>query len=568
MCHNISAGSLCLPRSSFFVPVLPACRRILLLFVAFALPALADPDARTIHGVVLNSATQEPVPRALVVSDDQRFAALTDDNGAFSFTSPAPAQPNNSSNRNGRVFDSSTTVLRASKPGFLADSSLVLAVRDSDPADKLRVLYLTPEALIVGHVSLPSAGSFDRMSVLLYRRQVADGRARWLPAGSERVRVDGEFRFSELPAGTYKAFTDEFLDRDPLTYDPNGQQFGYPPAFYSSAADFASATPIYVTSGQTAEIELSPALQPYYPIKIFVSNANPGSGFNVTVSLLGHYGPGFTLGYNPGTRTVEGLLPNGTYTLDVIGYEPQPTSGSLTFSVHNAPVENAPLLLSPGGSIPVTIRQDFTPANTNASGSSSRPSPNRVQPVVTLVPADDFSPLPGASLRTRNRENTPDPMLENVLPGRYWVRMENFEYYPSAITSDGSDLLANPLVVAAGGSSSPIDITLRDDFAQISGTVDVPSDAPLPQSPTVYCIPYPESLGRLTPAAVETGSGNLSFQCPNLPPSSYLVLAFDRPQPELEYHNPEAMRAYESKGAIIRVEGNQKESVRVPLIHE
>jgi hypothetical protein len=541
---------------------------MLLLFLTFALPAFAQlPDARTIHGVVLNSATQEPVSRALVGSDDQRFAALTDDNGTFSFTVPTQASARNNNERTGGVsLDNMSIVLRASKPGFLPDSALLLTDRTADPADKPRVIYLTPEALIVGHVTVPAAGSFDRMSVLLYRRQVADGRARWLPAGSERVRVDGSFRFSELPAGTYKAYTDEFLDRDPLTYDPNGQQYGYPPAFYSSAADFASATPINVGAGQTAEIDLLPALQPYYPVKIAVPNANPGSGFNVTVSLLGHYGPGFSLGYNPGTRTVEGLLPNGSFTVDVIGYEPVPTSGSLTFSVHNASVENASLLLSPGGSIPLTIRREFT--NANNAGSSSRPSANRVQPVVTLVPADDFSPLPGASLRTRARDNAPEPMLENVLPGRYWVRMENLEAYPSALSSEGVDLLTNPLVVGPGGTAAPIDLTLRDDFAQINGTVDLPTDASLPQAPTVYCIPYPDPVGRFITAAVETGSSQLSFQCMNLSPSSYLVLAFDRPIPELEYHSPEAMRAYESKGAVIRVEANQKESVHVTLIHQ
>jgi hypothetical protein len=274
------------------------------------------------------------------------------------------------------------------------------------------------------------------------------------------------------------------------------------------------------------------------------------------------------LGYNPGARTVEGLLPNGSYSLDVISYDPQPGSGSLTFSVRNAPVENASLLLVPGGSIPVNIRQDFTAAtNADSSRSASRPSINRSPPVVTLVPADEFSPLPGASLHTRFR-GTVATTLENVLPGRYWVRTENFEVYPSAITSDGVDLLTNPLVVAPGGSSSPIDITLRDDLAQINGTVDLVSDTPAPPSTTVYCIPYPEPIGHLTQAAVEAGPGQLTFQCPNLPPTSYLVLAFDRPQPELEYHNPEAMRAYESRGTVIRIEGNQKESVRVPLIHE
>jgi len=34
----------------------------------------------------------------------------------------------------------------------------------------------------------------------------------------------------ELSAGSYKLLTHELLDRDPLTFNPRGQLFGYPPS--------------------------------------------------------------------------------------------------------------------------------------------------------------------------------------------------------------------------------------------------------------------------------------------------------------------------------------------------
>jgi hypothetical protein len=56
-----------------------------------------------------------------------------------------------------------------------------------------------------------------------------------------------------------------------------------------------------------------------------------------------------------------------------------------------------------------------------------------------------------------------------------------------------------------------------------------------------------------------------SFQVQQLPPGAYRILAFDRRQ-ELEYGNPEAMRAYEGKGPVIRLAPGQTEHVRVWLI--
>jgi hypothetical protein len=56
------------------------------------------------------------------------------------------------------------------------------------------------------------------------------------------------------------------------------------------------------------------------------------------------------------------------------------------------------------------------------------------------------------------------------------------------------------------------------------------------------------------------------FNSPEMPPGTYRVLAFDHPQPELEYRNPEAMRAYEAKGQLVRLVPGQREKLQLPLI--
>jgi hypothetical protein len=123
---------------------------------------------------------------------------------------------------------------------------------------------------------------------------------------------------------------------------------------------------------------------------------------------------------------------------------------------------------------------------------------------------------------------------------------------------------------------------MRDDTAMIDGTVEGVASSPLsafnaqqgtdlsmsfrpmPAAPAhVYCVPMPDSDGQFAEVWV---SPDGTFASPPLAPGAYRVVAFDRPQPELEYRNPEAMRAYEGKGPVVRIAGGQTEHVRLQVI--
>lgn len=545
----------------------PASLTICFLFLTIVASAQI-PSATTIHGVVLNSVTREPIGRALVTSQDNRFAAFTDDQGRFSFSVPTPGK---GSPGGGVETSISGIQFHAGRPGFLDDegSNLSTSPYSNDNSDL--VFTLTPESLIIGRVTLPSAGSFDRISVQLYRREVNDGRARWILNGNERTRANGEFRFSGLAAGTYKIFTDELLDRDPsATANADGPQLGYPPAYFPTASDFSSSAPITVASGQTFQAELSPTLRPYYPIKIALPNIQSGSGPSVTVAPYNQNGPGFSLGFNGRDQSIEGLLPNGTYTVEAVSYGPPTASGVLTFTVHDAPVLTPTLLLTPGQSIPVKVKKEFNAAANDSGSTSSRSRKffdGNSYVNVTLAPAEEFSAHPGPNTISRGTDTEASRSLTAVA-GRYWLQINSSRGYVASATSAGMDLLLNPLVVGPGGSSAPIDIVLRDDPAEIDGTVEDsdPRKRPTSREPVVYCVPLPDSPGTFEQANVQDNAGeDVSFHCPNLAPGPYRVLAFEHSQDQLEYHNSEAMRPYESKGPVVRVSGGQKESVQVPM---
>ena len=126
--------------------------------------------------------------------------------------------------------------------------------------------------------------------------------------------------------------------------------------------------------------------------------------------------------------------------------------------------------------------------------------------------------------------------------------------------------MTEPLVVA-NGSAAPIEITMRDDTAQVEGTIEGADAASAGGQRTtfahVYCVPAADSAGRFAEAAA-SADGTFTFL--NLPPGVYRVLAFQHSQLSLEFRNPEVMRAYETSGPVVHLTSGGKEHVTVPLI--
>jgi len=505
--------------------------------------------AQKIEGTVINSVTREPLPRALVFSPDERFATRTDAEGKFTFevppstsNGPGPSQP---------------SALRARKPGFLESGEPV----SSDATNT--TLALVPECVISGRVLLNTSEPADPIELELYRRDISDGRAHWVLAHSVTSRSSGAFRFADLSAGTYKLLTRELLDRDPLTFDPRGQLYGYPPVYFPNTRDFASAEAIRLTPGKSLQADISISRQGYYRVNLPVVNSASEGAMQVVVSPEGHRGPGFALSYNATDHAIEGMLPNGNYTVELSGYGEGSTSGFVNLAIKGGPAAGPALILNHGASIAVSVKEEF---------SSDQPpnSVGRSNLNVSLEPADDFGAEHPFSLRAPKQSGEDALVIEDVQPGHYWVRVNSPNGFAASVTSGQLDLLHQALTVSPGSGNAPIEITLRNDFAEISGTLENPnarsgtdgSKTPL-ASAYVYCIPLPDSSGQFRETVV---SNEQPFDLAQIQPGSYHMLAFDHPQGELEYRNPEAMRVYDSKGQRVRVLGGQKEQVRLQVI--
>ncbi len=378
-------------------------------------------------------------------------------------------------------------VFSARKPGFLTPQNDFWSA-SSDPAAQDITIPLIPEALIVGRVTLPSSNEAERIQVDLYRRLVSEGRAHWVPVGTVNTRSNGDFRFAELEPGTYKLLTREHMDRDPLTFDPRGPLYGYPPAYFPDATDFETAAPIQLTAGTTFQAELTPARQPYYAVKVPVTNASSDTQLMVNVSVQGRRGPGFELGYNNQDQKIEGSLPNGTYVIEVTSVGPSTATGSATINVKGAPVNGPALTLSPLASIRIHTTLDFKP-----EPESSPPAAQPTQPVpddnqwqrsnlnVTLESTDEFRRDNEPQLRPPRGPHDDSLVFENVPPGRYWLSVNPNRGFAASVTLGDVDLLRRPLVVAPGANLT-VDVTVREGSAEITGSLEDSHGNALPDS--------------------------------------------------------------------------------------
>jgi hypothetical protein len=161
-------------------------------------------------------------------------------------------------------------------------------------------------------------------------------------------------------------------------------------------------------------------------------------------------------------------------------------------------------------------------------------------------------------------------LIENVRPGHYRVQVSTGIGYVASVNAGGADVLHNPLVVPPGGTSSPIEITLRDDGGTIDGTIEnwraetegrkinLPGQRPS----CVYLVPVTGSTGQ-PPIAWISLEGDFSFQ--QIAPGTYRAIAFDRQPGELEFRNEEAMKKYETKSQVVEVNAGQKVQLRLQL---
>ncbi|HMK21004.1 MAG TPA: hypothetical protein VK466_01640, partial [Terriglobales bacterium] len=328
--------------------------------------------------------------------------------------------------------------------------------------------------------------------------------------------------------------------------------------------------------GTTFQAELTPVRRRHFKVKVPVANAPANDVFNqleISVEPQGKKGPAFDLGYNGREQKIEGALPDGVYVIKARNQGENLATGEITITVKGGPVEGPPLTLLPGASVQFHAKMELQ-SDSAVAPSQREPGPGPERPGILargqnfsafLEPVDAFAT---ADLLPHSVAQSGDTVtFLGVAPGTYWVRIESPRGFAAAAMLGDVDLLKQPLAVGPG-VNLVVDVMVQDNGAEVSGVVDdaegrSPAESGQSVPAYVYCVPLPESTGQFRQTTAQSDG---TFDLQQLAPGEYRLLAFDHPQRELEYHNAEAMKAYEGQGQVVRVGAAQKEKIRLPLI--
>jgi hypothetical protein len=525
---------------------------------SFALPQSllsSSQDKYSVTGMVVNSVTGEPIRGALVqIYLNGQASRLTGPDGKFQFDGLPGGQTN----------------ITARKPGFFSQEELenqsfrftrqlVTVGPDVSPA----ILKLVPEGVIYGRIIGDDSEPIENLPIQLVVQRLENGRKVWQDRQGGTTNEDGEFRIAELQPGTYYLSAGPGWNPVPsASGSSNSAPLGFPVVYYPAGADISSASPISIVPGKRVEINFTLSSQPCFRVAGTIAGYSPGQFANLEV--FNSAGKRFTTGYRFDAATGDFRIPciaPGVYTLFATAPPVGPQVGqgrSLTGTsplTVNANLSGIHLLLLPNANISIHMRVISSRTGSEQFSQQENYFPAYVQLV---------SHGPGMFESRHGSQQVGEPgstrlELQNIPPGTYGVEINpNGMLYAESATSGPTNLLESDLSVPPGGSPQPIEITLRDDGASLTGSVSMDNR---PVTATVLAFSEHSAI----PPIIQPTDSNGSIQLPFLAPGEYKILAVDRIE-QLEYRNPEVMSKYLVRASEITLFPGRSAKIELELV--
>jgi hypothetical protein len=520
----------------------------------------------TVHGVVLNTATGEPLARALVrLGGEGTAGALTDGDGHY------------------EIADVLTGLqqFEVIKPGFLDATAEASAPWGNSAREYAHTVVVAagmpdvtfrmePANAIHGIVQLSTGDSAEGIDISLLRQTVIGGRFTWQTIATVKANAEGAYRFGNLPDGVYAIDNAPAMEAEtaimPGELRPNpAERAGYPSTFYPGARDLSGAAKISLHQGEQAEANFPLALETFHPVTAAVSVPNDtgdsSDGRETSMSIdttsrlqdhglsasvadsQGHSLP-YLAQYDHASHAVQALLPDGNYVLMVTAQRPRllqrrsgisgisreegPYSGAAEFAVNGHAVNSLRIGLASAerSTLQVNVARGATTANLPAS--------NTDEHSVVLTISQTAGSATDSFMSTLAMGPLAGSISTMYAPsGTYWVHtnLADKNYCVDSLLAGGSNLAREPLTLSVSGSTTPLTLNLRDDCAKLTLTLPATAaGAAAGEEPayTIYAVPDFDSTEDVIPQTLRPSNGG-KITLEGLTPGSYHVYAFDRP---------------------------------------
>ena len=494
-----------------------------------------------ITGTVLNAATSQPVYRALVRLNggQSQRAVLTDSEGHFTFGAVDPVQVS----------------LSAQKPGFSFTSSgeqSAIPVKPENFTEPV-TLRIFPEAILKGTVTTSAGDPLPNISIEAHRTlSDENGGHRSATTAVTRTNSHGQFRLP-VPAGDYRvesAFTR-------LTSVSAVLPTTYPPP-----SDLAQTGTLHVRSGDQISFDLRPTIAPLIDTIIHVDQAGLHSLQDAEV--IPAAGQPFPIPYtvSGSPEQIHMSLPAGSYTLQVRHFLADGVdSARVDLSPTSTPPASVTLHFSPIANIPVETIIDAAAASAAASAGQILNPPNPNSLGLTLEPTGASAAQIAETLRlTQHFSEGTSTISFTAPPGTYRLRARpGNNWFVSAATNGGNDLLTHDLLVSSSAAATPIQITVSNQYATLKGNLTLDGK---PASAWIYFL---ATTPTATPILMLRSSEDGTFTDTVVPPGTYRVIAFSHRHP-LDPDNPESLAPYSTHISSVTVHAGDIPSLTLEAV--
>jgi len=521
-------------------------RRVLVLIFAVTTAGAGQappPGQYSLRGIVVNGATGEPVPRALVrLNMTAPKMALSGPDGRFQFDD----------------LPQSGAIISAQKPGFYTPQEMGLQTR---PYALIQVgresgdvkVNLYPCASITGRVMSATGDPLQNVQVHAFYRRVVGGESRLEERGSAFTDDTGVYQISNLVPGKYYVAT---ISHSARILSPNIRPFNtnfdqvYPALYYPNSPDRSGASIIEALPGQQTEADFTEDIRKAYAVSGTIGGA---STERMILSLLDRDGSRVMgrIERKNDTFRINDVVP-GEYSVvaETIRGGNETLYGMTPVTVGNTDVDGVSVELSPAATIPVQVEWDKPPSN-NGQAVAMTNAGVHLTPEVRRLGNDEYWS------RQDNRDGQTVELLERVLPGSYRVTVhDNPRGYLASLRSGQTDLMQNKLVVAPGSAPGPIQVVFRSGAATLNGTVKEAAGS----SCWIIVLPDSDSPVEYNPISVAG-----QFTISGLAPGAYHVYALTSVD-GLEYRNREVMRKFDNQATSVSLSENETKQIEVELI--
>ncbi len=518
----------------------------------------ASGQGYTIAGTVVERGSNRPLNRVLVIINpaehrDVQLSSITAGDGRFSFTNLPVGKYSLAAEKRGE-----------SPEGYNQDENYSTAIAVGPGLDSENVVFpLDVPGSISGTVLDEQGDPVPQAQVWLFRNRVFSGRLQVFLRGTATTDSSGAFYLGHLAPGTYYAavqghpwyaqnliqlqIQDQPGAQAEPTHAPSELDVAYPVTYYGDSLDAASASPITISEGGAASIQITLRAVPALHVEVAEASQQPNRGVATQVFAPGPGGypiPVNAQMFNTGNQQVLTGIAPGRYVVTLQSFNQGHPETAGTKTVELAGDSTLDLRDVPKTSL--TGRVSFE-GNERPTG----PASIQLSSVQQRFNGQDF----GFPIASDGSLETKD---SNITPGHYQIEIVNAPgFFIKSMNVKGAKASGSEIDVPEG-TAVQLSIVAAKGLTRING-VALKDDRPIPGAMVLL---VPQDLSRTGQFRRDQSDSDGTFSLLDVEPGRYTLVAIDHGR-DLEYENATVINPYLSEGEPIEVPLQNRSAVKV-----